>query len=248
MSKRLLALLLLATAGFCPGTPDRLPSPAHGGHAIESRISLTTSSWSVAHNGDPQPETWRILLDDPKAGGGVREVEVSNGKIISERTPLRSAVRGFVGCDDRHREAESRLERRLSPWRSRRRKNRTSRSRPRTTTLRVDERGNPIWIVGVAKDRGGEPAGKHLHRRQSRQHHADRGLLQRRRSDRSCRCASRRSQDRKTRMMDDGGDQNAVKRSIKHAFRQAGGRREAHFLQGPPILRVDFFSDDQNLK
>ena len=42
------------------------------------------------YRGMPQPDSWIILLDDPAARGGVREIEVSNGKIISERTPMNS--------------------------------------------------------------------------------------------------------------------------------------------------------------
>lgn len=38
---------------------------------------------------DPMPAEWRILLADPSARGGVREVSVVNGAITSERTPLK---------------------------------------------------------------------------------------------------------------------------------------------------------------
>ena len=48
-------------------------------------------------NGDPQPVAWVILLDDQNARGGVREVEVSNGKIVSEHTPVRSYVGSSAG-------------------------------------------------------------------------------------------------------------------------------------------------------
>ncbi|MEI6351995.1 MAG: hypothetical protein WCP06_12925 [Verrucomicrobiota bacterium] len=41
-------------------------------------------------SGDPQPELWTILLDDQLARGGVREIEVSNGRIVSERTPVKT--------------------------------------------------------------------------------------------------------------------------------------------------------------
>lgn len=41
-------------------------------------------------NGDPQPAVWRIVVDDPNARGGVREFEVSKGRIISEHTPIRA--------------------------------------------------------------------------------------------------------------------------------------------------------------
>ena len=36
----------------------------------------------------PQPESWRISVDDPRARGGVREYEVRSGKVVSERTPI----------------------------------------------------------------------------------------------------------------------------------------------------------------
>ena len=38
---------------------------------------------------DPMPAEWQILLADPSARGGVREVSVANGAITSERTPLK---------------------------------------------------------------------------------------------------------------------------------------------------------------
>lgn len=38
-------------------------------------------------DGMPQPAVWKIVIDDPRARGGVREVEVQRGKIVSERTP-----------------------------------------------------------------------------------------------------------------------------------------------------------------
>ena len=38
-------------------------------------------------SGTPVPAVWKITFDEPKARGGIREVEVQHGKIISERTP-----------------------------------------------------------------------------------------------------------------------------------------------------------------
>jgi hypothetical protein len=38
--------------------------------------------------GVPQPSIWKIVLDDSRARGGIREIEVQNGKIVGERTPL----------------------------------------------------------------------------------------------------------------------------------------------------------------
>lgn len=41
-------------------------------------------------NGTPEPEKWTVILDDPLARGGVREIEVANGRIVSERTPVKA--------------------------------------------------------------------------------------------------------------------------------------------------------------
>lgn len=38
--------------------------------------------------GEPMPPEWTILMADPSARGGVREITVSDGRITSERTPL----------------------------------------------------------------------------------------------------------------------------------------------------------------
>lgn len=42
--------------------------------------------------GEPQPREWTLLLSDPKARGGVREVTVAGGKITAERAPLRGTT------------------------------------------------------------------------------------------------------------------------------------------------------------
>lgn len=39
-------------------------------------------------SGTPAPPSWKIVLNDPNARGGIRELEVQGGKIISERTPV----------------------------------------------------------------------------------------------------------------------------------------------------------------
>ena len=45
-------------------------------------------------NGSPQPAVWKITLGDPGSRGGIREVEVQRGQIISERSPV---ARGPIG-------------------------------------------------------------------------------------------------------------------------------------------------------
>ena len=45
-------------------------------------------------NGMPQPAVWKIILAESDARGGVREIEVQRGKIISERTPTSRGTHG----------------------------------------------------------------------------------------------------------------------------------------------------------
>ena len=38
--------------------------------------------------GAPQPDVWKVTIDDKQARGGVREFDVQNGRIVAERTPM----------------------------------------------------------------------------------------------------------------------------------------------------------------
>lgn len=43
-------------------------------------------------SGSPQPSVWKVVVDEQRARGGVRELEVQRGKIIGERTPTARAT------------------------------------------------------------------------------------------------------------------------------------------------------------
>jgi hypothetical protein len=57
-------------------------------------------------DGAPQPEVWKIVIDDPHARGGVREVEVQRGKIVSERTPTSHGVGGAMNFNQLNLDSE----------------------------------------------------------------------------------------------------------------------------------------------
>lgn len=38
--------------------------------------------------GVPQPGEWLVICNDPNAHGGIRELTIVNGRIVSERTPM----------------------------------------------------------------------------------------------------------------------------------------------------------------
>jgi len=96
--------------------------------------------------GDPQPETWKIMLDDPRVRGGIREVEVANGRVVSERTPVRSVTGSTEGAtiDTARLNLDSSGAFAVASHTAER-----SNTAFATVsyTLRTDEGGEPIWIV-----------------------------------------------------------------------------------------------------
>ena len=107
--------------------------------------------------GDPQPETWKIMLDDPRARGGVREVEVANGRVVSERTPVRSVTGSTEGAtiDTARLNLDSSGAFAVASHTAER-----SNTAFVTVsyTLRTDEGGEPIWIVTLV-NKSSRPVG-----------------------------------------------------------------------------------------
>lgn len=82
----LLALLLCAPAGSFARETAYQALRALGsdrGHDVLNHVINVQG-----RGGAPQPGAWKVVLDDPAARGGVRELEVADGKVRSERTPL----------------------------------------------------------------------------------------------------------------------------------------------------------------
>jgi hypothetical protein len=108
-------------------------------------------------NGTPQPESWKILIDDPRARGGIREVEIRNGRIESERTPIRSVAGSTEGAtiDTRRLNLDSSGAYAVASHTADK-----SNTRFATVnyTLRTDERGDPVWIVTL-RDQSARPVG-----------------------------------------------------------------------------------------
>lgn len=197
-------------------------------------ISVTGS------NGDPQPETWKILLDDPRARGGVREVEVGNGRILSERTPLRSTVEGSLGAaiDTAKLNLDSSGAYTVAQQTA-------GKSHVSFTTadytLRVDEQGNPIWMLALQKQNG-EPAGtiyigaNHgtITRTEGLFSGGDQvAVVDEQRDEQTIEDAD---------SDDDDGEQNVIKLRIKRAFRQARDEVKHTFYRVRRSF-VDFFQD-----
>ena len=238
MRKFLLALVLIASPVLAQERPTAYQALRTVGTQLNRDLVNHVISVEGA-NGDPQPETWKILLDDPRAQGGVREVEVSNGRIISERTPLRSSVEGSLGAviDTARLNLDSSGAYTVA---------RQTADKSHLTfatadyTLHVDDRGNPIWIVRMQRANG-EAAGtiyigaNHgtITRTEGLFTGPDRDLVMDEQSDEQIADEADDADD---------GDENVIKVRIKRAFREARDEVKHTFYRVRRSF-VDFFQD-----
>jgi hypothetical protein len=106
--------------------------------------------------GNPQPEKWKIVLEDPE-GRGVRELQVAEGKIDSGGSPDRSTTGSTEGAtiNVSQLNLDSSGAFAVASHTAE-----TSHTRFATAdyTLRTDERGEPIWIVTLL-NRSSHPVG-----------------------------------------------------------------------------------------
>jgi hypothetical protein len=78
----LLAIPFASQANDPAYTALRVVGKSRGEETLKQIVELR------GRGGVPQPPVWKIVLDDPRARGGIREIEVQNGKVVGERTPL----------------------------------------------------------------------------------------------------------------------------------------------------------------
>ena len=238
MSKWLFALLLFANPALAQERPTAYEAMRIVGTQLNRDFVNHVISVSGT-NGDPQPETWKILLDDPQARGGVREVEVGNGRIISERTPLRSSVEGSLGAaiDTAKLNLDSSGAFALAQQTA------DKSHVPFATadyTLRVDDRGNPIWRVALQRQ-DGEPAGtifigaNHgtVTRTEGLFAGGDQGAIAEQGDE-----PERENADEEN----DDEEGNIVERRIKHTFRQVRDDVKRTFFKVRRSF-IDFFKD-----
>ena len=156
MWKSFAALLLLATPALAQERPTayealRVVSAQFGRNSLNHIISVT------GVDGDPQPATWKILLEDQRARGGVREVEVADGRVTSERTPVRTIAGSTEGATIK----TTRLNLDSSgafAVASHTADKSNAHFATVSYTLRTDERGDPVWIITL-QSRSSRPVG-----------------------------------------------------------------------------------------
>jgi hypothetical protein len=177
-------------------------------------------------DGDPQPRTWKILVGDRRANGGVREITVEDNQIVSQRVPNRSVVGSTEGntintarlnldssgayAVASHTAETSHVVFSLVSY-----------------TLRTDDRGNPAWVVTL-EDRSRKPVGTiHIKAQDGRVSRVE-GMYQGRNMEQ---VEDERDQaDNRDVDSEDNPEDNIVKRRIKRLFRQT--RDDARRLFG----------------
>ena len=156
MWKFLLALLIPAGAVFAQENPSAYEALRVIGTQLNRQIVNRIVSVNGV-DGDPQPRTWKILVEDKNATGGVREIVVEDNRVASQRVPNRSVVGSTQGATidtaklnldstgafsvASHTAETSHVTFSLTSY-----------------TLRTDDGGNPVWIVTLA-DRANRPVG-----------------------------------------------------------------------------------------
>jgi len=155
MRKFLLASLLLATPVFAQENPSAYEALRVIGEGHRELVNRVVSVNGV--DGDPQPRSWKILVEDKSAPNGVREYVIEDNRIVSQRAPNRSVAGSTQGATINtsklnldstgaysvaaHTADTSHVTFSLTSY-----------------TLRTDDRGNPIWIITLA-DRSNRPVG-----------------------------------------------------------------------------------------
>ena len=174
-------------------------------------------------DGDPQPRTWKILVEDRNANGGVREIVVEENQIVSQRVPNRSVVGSTQGATINT--ARLNLDS-TGAYSVASHTAETSHVTFSSTsyTLRTDDRGNPIWIVTLA-DRSNRPVGTiHIRASDGRVTRVE-GMYQGRNMEqveeyRDDPDNPPAADEEEPAAEEDDSDENIVKRDIKRLFRR----------------------------
>lgn len=156
MWKFLVAALLVAGSARAQESPSAYEALRVIGTQLNRQMVNRIISVSGV-DGDPQPRTWKILVADRNANGGVREIVVEDNQIVSQRVPNRSVVGSTQGATINT--AKLNLDS-SGAYSVASHTAHTSHVTFSSTsyTLRTDDRGNPIWIVTLA-DRSNRPVG-----------------------------------------------------------------------------------------
>jgi hypothetical protein len=128
----------------------RVVAKEFGRDALHQIVSITGT------RGNPQPEKWKIVLENPQSGG-VRELEVADGNIASDDTAEADAAGSAEGAtiDVSRLNLDSSGAYAVASHTAE-----ASHASFATTdyALRTDDRGEPVWILTL-RSRSSHPVG-----------------------------------------------------------------------------------------
>lgn len=192
-----------------------------GAHLSREAVNHVISVTGV--DGNPEPATWKVLVEDGRAQGGIREVEVRNGRVVAERTPAQrvvgSAAAGAIKTSQLNLDSSGAYQ--------------VASHTAETShvvfslvsyTLRTDGRGNPTWIVTLQSN-ARQPLGTIYVGANKGNVTRVEGMYSGRNIEQ---VADDRTIDEPPAENDEGSDadENVVKRQIKQAFRRT--KRDAN--------------------
>ena len=189
-------------------------------------------------NGDPQPETWIVVVADRSAVGGVREIEVSGGQVVAQRTPVGESVGSGAQATINTARLNLDSSGAFSVASYTADKSHVTFARV-NYTLRNDQRGNPVWTVALQDERRRPVGTIHIGANKGRVTRVE-GMFRGRNMTEVVEDAPRRgrSDADETELEETDGDENIVKAEIKRLFRRT--KRDAERL----FQRVERSFDD----
>jgi len=201
------ALLLLATPVWAQDDNTTAYEALRVAGRQLGRDALNHIVMITGVEGDSQPEKWKIIFEDSSARGGVREAEIADGRITSEREPGRSVAGSTEGAtlDTSRLNLDSSGAYAVASHTAE-----VSHANFATVdyTLRTDERGEPVWIVTLLS-RSSRPVGTiHIG--------ATRGTVKR--TEGMFAGATMQDVENDYDREDEGGIIDSVKSRISHAF------------------------------
>jgi hypothetical protein len=243
MWKLLFASLLLAGQLLAQENPSAYEALRVIGTQLNRQLVNRVVSLNGV-DGDPQPRTWKVLVEDKNAANGIREIVVEDNRVVSQRATNRSVVGSTQGATINtsklnldstgaysvaaHTAETSHVTFSLTSY-----------------TLRTDDRGNPIWIVTLA-DRSNRPVGTiHIRASDGRVTRVE-GMYQGRNMEQvevnpDVDNPPRVENDNQAQNDDENSDENLVFKDVKRMFRRTT-RDATRMFQRVRRSFVDFFN------
>lgn len=146
MWRFLVALLVLASSAMAQEADTAYEALRVVGTQL-NRAYLDRVVAVTGVGGDPQPTRWTVAVADRAAAGGIREVDVTNGRITAQRTPTEGTVGTTIQTSLLNLDSSGAYS--VAAYTADKSHVLFSRA---SYTLRNNARGVPVWMVTLFDD------------------------------------------------------------------------------------------------